>query len=148
MEAAVGVLVAPYTYGARIVRCRDVDTVLVDVDRGEQLWTLARVFRLYGCNGLDPEDTAVGAEWAAAQLAAALPPGRFVLVSSLKPGKDIGPDRYGGRWVAKITTEGGDLTELLIAAGLAVKWNGRGKKPKPAWPVPAGLPRLADLVNG
>lgn len=142
----MGKLVAPFTYGARIVRCRDVDTVVVDLDRGEGLWSHGWVGRLYGCNGIESADP--GGEWSAGELEAAMPAGRFVLVSSLKPGKDIAPDRYGGRWVAKITTEGGDLTDLLIRAGLAVKWNGRGKKPTPAWPIPAGLPRLADLVNG
>lgn len=139
-------LLAPFTFGARIVRCRDVDTVVVDLDRGEGLVQQGWVGRLYGCNGLEDEDE--GGDWAAAEIEAAMPPGRFVLASSLKPGKDIAPDRYGGRWVCKIHTEGGDLTALLIAAGLAVKWNGRGKKPKPAWPIPAGTPRLADLANG
>lgn len=139
-------LVAPYTYGATVVRCRDVDTVVLNVDRGEGNWSLGWVGRMYGCNGLESDDP--GGPWSASELEAALPAGRFVLVSSLKPGKDIAPDRYGGRWVAKVTTEGGDLTQLLIAAGLAVKWNGRGTKPKPAWPIPASTPRLADLVNG
>lgn len=137
-------LVAPYTYGAAVVRCRDVDTVLLHVDRGEGDWSLKRAYRLHGCNGLETDEP--GGAFSTTELAAVMHPGRFVLVSSLKPGKDIAPDRYGGRWVAKITTEGGDLTELLIRAGLAVKWNGRGKAPKPAWPIAPGTPRLADLI--
>src|SRR5207237_9804211 len=98
-----------------------------------------------GCNGLG--SSAAGGPEAAAALEAVLPAGRFVLASSLKPGSDFPADKYGGRWLVKIMTEGGDLTDLLIRAGLAVKWNGRGKKPKPAWPIPAGTPRLADLVG-
>lgn len=137
-------LVAPYTYGAAVAVLRDVDTVRLHVDRGEGDWSLSRVYRLHGCNGLEESDP--GGAWAAAELAGVMYPGRFVLVSSLKPGKDIAADKYGGRWVARITTEGGDLTDLLIRAGLAVKWNGRGPKPKPAWPIPEGTPRLADLV--
>lgn len=137
-------LVPPYTYPGRIARCRDVDTVIVDVDRGENLWTMGRVFRLWGCNGI--EDADPGGAWCAEQLEAAMYPGRPVLISSLKPGKDIAPDRYGGRWVARIITEAGDLTDLLIRAGLAVPWNGRGKKPVPAWPIAPGTPTLAGLL--
>lgn len=138
-------LVAPYTYPGKIVRCRDVDTVVVDVDRGEGNWTLGRVFRLHGCNGIEAK--APGGAWCAEQLEQVMPAGRRVLVTSLKPGRDIDPDRYGGRWVARIVTEGGDLTDLLIKAGLAVKWDGRGGKPVPVWPIPAGVPTLASLLD-
>jgi hypothetical protein len=138
------VLLAPYTFGALIVACRDVDTIKVHVDRGEGQWSHNRVYRLPGCNGA--ELATVAGAWCADELEREMYPGRYVLISSLKPGKDIEPDKYGGRWVARVATEGGDLTGLLITAGLAAPWNGRGKKPVPPWPVPAGTPRLADLI--
>lgn len=143
-------LVAPYTFGARIVRFRDADTVVVDVDRG---WddTSRRVFRLPKCNAMDGDSSVEGAEAAVeAALAAvnqAFPAGLFVLVSSLKPGKDIQPDAYGGRWVGNVVTDAGPLHELLIRSGWAARWDGRSQpKPVPAWPRPAGTPELADLL--
>lgn len=136
-------LVAPFVFGATILRLRDVDTVVLQVDRG---WDdlSKRVFRLHGCNGREEKDP--GGDWCAAQLEAEMYPGRRVLVTSLKPGTDFPADKYGGRWVAKITTEGGNLTDLLIKAGLAAKWNGRLRKPLPPWPIPDGTPTLAELM--
>lgn len=141
-------LVPPYTFGARIVRFRDADTVVLDVDHGRDITLRSQVYRLPGCNSWDEEQQPEAAAAAEEAVARAFQPGRLVLVSSLKPGKDIAPDAYGGRWVGKVTTEAGDLSELLIQCGWAAPWNGRTQpKPVPVWPRPDGSLELEDLLH-
>ena len=44
---------------------------------------------------------------------------------------DISNDKYGGRVVARVTTESGeDLGASLLSQGLAVAYEGRGAKAK------------------
>ncbi len=136
-------LTPPYTFGAVVRRIIDGDTLEVDSDHGRGVWMHGQVYRLIG-NAREDEEPG-GAE-AAENLAALV--GMPVLLRSLKPGKDFPADRWGGRWLARITVPGGDLAELLIRSGWMAPWNGRGVKPVPVWPRPAGLPEFADLLHG
>ncbi len=112
---------------AQVVRVIDADTVALDVDLGFGVWQRYQSFRLLGCNGRERSD--VGGPEATAHLAAILPAGTFVSLASIKP------DKYGGRYDAKITLpDGRDLTQVLVAEGWAAAWDGKGSKPVPPWP--------------
>ncbi|MEM6902531.1 MAG: thermonuclease family protein [Pseudomonadota bacterium] len=39
---------------------------------------------------------------------------------------DIRPGKYGGRFIARVTDNQGDLAAALVAAGMAEPWNGDG----------------------
>jgi micrococcal nuclease len=48
---------------------------------------------------------------------------------------EVQHDKYAGRVVAKVATESGaDVSEALVAKGVAKRWDGNG--PKPAWCEP------------
>lgn len=135
-------LTPPYAFGAVIRRVIDGDTLEIDSDHGRGIWLHAQTYRLIG-NAR--ETTEPGGREATANLAPLA--GTRVLLRSLKPGVDFPADRWGGRWLARVTTTGGDLGDLLIRSGWMAPWNGRGPRPLPAWPRPAGLPELADLLR-
>lgn len=136
-------LTPPYTFGAVVRRLIDADTVEVDSDHGRGIWLHAQTYRLIG-NAR--EKTQPGGREAIANLAPVL--GMRVLLRSLKPGADFEADKWGGRWLARITVPGGDLAELLIASGWMAPWDGAGPKPLPPWPRPAGLPEFTGLLHG
>jgi endonuclease YncB( thermonuclease family) len=73
-----------------------------------------------------------GGEEAQMFLAGILYTAQRISVQSLKP------DKYSGRFDGIVTiadTEGHyDLASYLIENGYAVYWDGKGPKPKPAWP--------------
>lgn len=132
-------LTVPHVYRAIVRRIVDGDTIVVDEDHGKKLWLHGEEYRLHGGNSWDRRQA--GYHEAKANLAPLV--GRTVLIRSFKPGRDVEPDKFGGRWLARVQTTAGDLTELLIAAGWMVPWDGAGPKPVPVWPRPAGLPTLA-----
>jgi micrococcal nuclease len=112
---------------AQVVRVIDADTLVLDVDLGFGVWQRYQSFRLLGCNGREHSD--VGGLEATANLAAMLPAGTFVSLTSIKP------DKYGGRYDARITLpDGRDLTQVLVTEGWVAVWNGKGLKPVPPWP--------------
>lgn len=135
-------LTVPYLYLAVVTRIIDGDTLEVDEDHGKKLWLRDEPYRLHGGNSWERSEPG-GAE-AKANLGILV--GARVRLRSYKPGKDVEPDKWGGRWLARIDTTAGDLTSLLIASGWMVAWDGRGPKPKPVWPRPAGLPDFASLL--
>lgn len=53
-----------------------------------------------------------------------------VHVITVEPYKYGGPDDQTGEWMAEITLpDGQNLSDLLVAEGLAVYWNGTGPRP-------------------
>lgn len=45
-------------------------------------------------------------------------------------------DKYGKRYDAIVWTPDGWVHDLMIAAGYALPWDGKGPQPKPPWPIP------------
>jgi micrococcal nuclease len=126
-----------YRYRARVVKVTDGDTLRVALDPGVRLTYDMRV-RLRGCNAA--EKTTVDGQRAITfvtrWLAENADPDGWVVVITHKD-----PEDPHDRWVADVTSlDGGrDLTADLIAAGLAVPWDGHGPKPVPG-PPPAPPP--------
>jgi endonuclease YncB( thermonuclease family) len=136
------VLTVPHLYLAVVTRIVDGDTIEVDEDHGKDVVLARQIYRLHGGNAWDQGQP--GRESAKANLQNIV--GLAVRIRSYKPGKDVEPDKWGGRWLARVETNAGDLTDLLIASGWMVAWDGRGKAPTPVWPRPAGLPDFAALI--
>ncbi len=48
-----------------------------------------------------------------------------------------GPDKYGGRTLISVQlADGRDVATEMITSGYAARWNGKGPKPVPPWPIP------------
>lgn len=47
-----------------------------------------------------------------------------------------GWDYYGGRYDLFVWTPAGWLHDMMVSAGYAASWNGRGKQPVAPWPIP------------
>jgi len=112
----------------------DGDTLVADIDLpAQQFRALGRTMkvavtlqgeriRLAGINA--PELYTAEGKKARAELAAWLPSGtRGILRTS---GREL--EKYG-RAFGRIEIAGADLSARLIAAGLAVRWNGKGARP-------------------
>lgn len=117
---------AVYVYEAVVVRVVDGDTVRLSVDLGFRL-SLVENFRLVGIDA--PEmSTQAGLE-ARDYLAGLLPVGSLVAIRSEK---GLRQEKYG-RWMASVWTREEDgawgVSDRLVAAGHAVAWDGRGKRP-------------------
>lgn len=111
-----------WCYAARVVRVVDGDTVDCVVDLGFRVSIQLRL-RLAGCNAPELRDPAgqAAADWARGWVA--------------ENGSDVtietqpAPEKFG-RWLASVRSSGGrDLVADLIAAGHAVSWDGRGRRP-------------------
>lgn len=58
-----------------------------------------------------------------------LPIGSKVNLKTMNPYKFGGPDTSPGEWMAEITVPTGNVSDLMVAAGFAVYWNGQGPRP-------------------
>jgi endonuclease YncB( thermonuclease family) len=123
---------------AHVVEVHDGDTVTVDIemDAGfHDSLVRRRPMRLLGINTRELDEP--GGPEAQEALAALLPVGTVVSLTSVKN------DKYGGRYVAKLTLpDGRDVAEVMIAERWAAKWNGTGKKPVPPWPRNSEAPAV------
>jgi endonuclease YncB( thermonuclease family) len=120
-----------YVYAAVVNRVIDGDTLRVSVDLGMATWRHDVTVRLLGCNAA--ERGTPGGDAAAGNLAALLPTGAAVVLRTVKA------DKFGDRYDAAVTMpDGTDLVATLISTGWAAAWDGRGAKPVPPWPRPAG----------
>jgi endonuclease YncB( thermonuclease family) len=121
-------MTSPREYPVAVVRVVDGDSVLVDVDLG--FWMTARLScRLALCNAIELGQP--GGPQAKAHLAGLLPEGTVTTVRS------VGVDKYAGRfdgWLA--LPDGQDASSVMIAAGYAAYWDGKGPRPVPPWPIP------------
>lgn len=117
-----------YTYRAIVTRVIDGDTLAADIDLGFNTWRRDQTLRLAGCNAREHADPN-GGKQALDNLTRMLPAGTVLTLSTVKP------DKYADRYDAAITLpDARDLTAVLIAAGWAIAWNGKGVKPVPPWP--------------
>jgi endonuclease YncB( thermonuclease family) len=125
-----------YVRAVEVVRVIDGDTFVCDVDLG--FYVRARMScRLAGINA--PEHDEPGGPEARAALAELLRRG-FVTVAS------IGVDKFAGRFDAQVIVTGPlrpdrtfpawDVGATLVEQGLAVTWDGKGRKPVVPWPPP------------
>ena len=114
---------------ARPVRAIDGDTIVVYADLGRRLYE-ELTLRLAGINAPElgtPEGD--GAHLYAGQwlgVGAAVGADEWpLLVRTLKP------DKYGDRWLAYVwrAADGALLNRVLVEAGWAKEWDGRGPKP-------------------
>ena len=141
MTAPRSVPVEPRTYPkSKVIKVTDGDTADVLLNLGNGIWQEMSL-RIDGINCWDetksiPESYAAAA--AAKEYAAHLLPagwlasgGPVITVVVLKW------DKYGGRQNARIyLPDGRDFGEVMIYAGHAARWDGRGKAPVPPWPIP------------
>lgn len=118
---AVARVMRPYTYGAKIVRWVDGDTVWLDVDLGFRM-TGELDMRLLDVN--TPERGQAGYSEAKQFVNELAPEGTEVVIATFK-----NPDKYG-RWLVQVFTKD-DVAEpinrKLLTAGHAVAYDG-GKR--------------------
>lgn len=121
-----------FAYPATVRRVIDGDTIEADLDAGlGEQWRTQSV-RLLGVNAIEIGQP--GGREAAANLTAVIArSGNAVTLRTAKP------DKYGQRVDAlvELLADGSDLSALLVAAGWAAAWDGRGVRPVPAWPRPS-----------
>jgi endonuclease YncB( thermonuclease family) len=124
-----------FSYNATVIRVHDGDTLYAVVDHGMYTYTGSVEdpipIRLLSCNARELTDP--GGPEAQANLAALLPPGTPVVLTTAKP------DKFAPRWDADVTYRGGDgrfhdLVSDLIAQQWVAAWSGQGAKPVPPWP--------------
>lgn len=121
----------PFIYNATVAAVHDGDTFSVIVDRGfyDYLGNAAHPIpiRVLGINAI--ELSAPGGKEAAANLAALLPVGTAVVLTTAKP------DKYAPRWDAAVETPTiPDLAAYLIENEWAAAYDGTGTKAVPPWP--------------
>lgn len=114
-----------HEHRAEILRVVDGDTLECRIDHDWSIYSVQKV-RLAGLNA--PELRGPGGEAAKAAVEAwvkneALP---WVVLRSEKPDPR---DKYGRYLVTVTSRTGSDLGAELIAAGHAVRWDGRGTRP-------------------
>lgn len=131
-------------YKATVARIHDGDTIDVDALLHKQtvaktlnqdlgfnvwrrpggIWLVDQAVRLLGCNA--PELATPAGKAALAFLQTLLKVGDVVVLTSERW------DKYGGRVDGAITLpDGRDLATVMIAAGHAAPWDGKGVKPVP-----------------
>jgi len=113
---------------ATVLEVHDGDTVYVRPDGNCLPVLFQRIgIRALGCDTPELHDRRAEmrakSEEARAYAAGLLSPGQAVVV------KDIAWDKYGGRVRGRIEIDGADLCSLLIDAGLAREYHGKGVKP-------------------
>jgi micrococcal nuclease len=117
-----------FTYRAVMVAVHDGDTITVDVDLGWNVWRRFEALRLAG---IDAPELATDAGKAARDwLAAKLPAGMAVTIQTEKDRRE----KYGRMLATIWGNDHGDvwadsLNELLIDAGHAKPWDGKGPRP-------------------
>jgi micrococcal nuclease len=117
-----------YEYRAIVQDVHDGDTITVDVDLGWNVWRRGERLRLLGINA--PELYTDSGKAAQIWLARMLPRGTPVAVRTEKDKAE----KYG-RMLATVwdndhdDVHGDSLNDLLVAAGHAVRWDGKGPRP-------------------
>lgn len=129
-----------------VVSVHDGDTCRAFLDQGGDGWWLTNV-RLHGvaARELDDPGGPEARDYLTGLLARCTPP---TVPDMLSPTwqaecESISWDKFGGRIQGRIWLPGQtvDVATLLITSGFGVAWDGRGKQPKPDWPI---VPRAAS----
>jgi len=109
-----------------VVNVHDADTLTVDIDMGQGIWSLGKAVRLLGCAARELRDP--GGPEAAAYVTELCPVGSLLRVDSHQW------DKFGRLLGVVYLVDGRVLQSHLIAEGWAAAWDGRGVQPKPPWP--------------
>jgi len=119
-----------WTYPASyMVGNHDADTITVNIDLGQQQWTMGRNVRLFGVAANELKDP--GGKEARDAVSAKIPIGTKLYIISR------GWDKYAGRIDGVVYLDPDQAITLqswLILEGWAVPWDGNGKQPKVPWP--------------
>ncbi len=122
-----------YVYRAQVVKVHDADTIVLLCDLGFDVRVRATV-RVAGINApeLATPEGKRAQQWALGWLMGAGPDEWPLVIASQKAATAIGTEKYG-RWMAQVwrVSDGTELGAALIAAGMAVFWDGHGAKPLP-----------------
>lgn len=110
-----------WTVPATVVRVHDGDTLVADLDLGWHVTLQAQSIRLARINA--PELSTPSGKAALAFIDTLLGPGDHVTVLSHEL------DKYG-RVLGEVSlADGRNLSDVMVAAGHAVPWDGHGAKP-------------------
>lgn len=129
----------PRTYPASVISVTDADTISVFLDQGGDGYWRTNL-RLDGGNAREHNEP--GGQEAIAYLRQLVTPVVATTVAELFafPATVVSLhwDKFGGRVDGNLLVPGvGDVMQVLIRAGYAAAWNGRGPKPRPPWPIPS-----------
>ena len=115
-----------YLYDAVVVDVHDGDTLTVNLDLGFRVWQRTKI-RLHGINAPElktPEGKAAR---------------KFLLDCVQQAGRDAfevesikdRADKYGGRYLGVLRgrRDGASINEMMVKAGHAKPWDGKGQKP-------------------
>jgi endonuclease YncB( thermonuclease family) len=133
----------PRKYPLVIASVIDGDSVRAFLDRGGDDWWLTTV-RLHGCAARELRDPGgpEAREYLRGLLTPISPPGIADIFLPRWQGEceSLSWDKYAGRILARVWLPGftHDVSTLLIQAGFAAPWDGRGTQPKPPWPLTTG----------
>lgn len=118
------------TYPATVTSIHDGDSCSVMADLGFGVWRSVNV-RLNGINAIELNQP--GGKEARDYLTSLIPTGmRLTLVS-------LGWDKYGDRTDAMLVLpDSRDVADVMVGAGYAARWTGKGPRPSPAWPIQPG----------
>ena len=112
-----------YVYAAKVVSVHDGDTMTLDIDLGFYV-RVQMPCRVLGINAAELGTS--GGLVARDTLRALCPEGSDITVKSVKP------DKYGWRFDGiPVLPDGRTVADCLVAAGVAVPWDGKGPKPVP-----------------
>lgn len=115
-----------WLYRAVIKRWKDADTVVVDIDQGFRDWKHDQSIRIVGIDAPDKQPAkAVATAWAVMKW----PPGTRVYLKTYldKRGEE---ENSFERWLAHLIINGAFYSDLAIAQGAAVPWDGKGSHPE------------------
>lgn len=131
----------PRRYPMVVVSVTDGDTFKAFLDRGGDDWWYTAV-RLHGCAAREKSDPGgpQARDFLAGLLAGVAPPTIPDMFLSRWQAEIHATswDKYAGRIQGVVYLPGmaTDVSTLLIQAGFAAPWDGRGAQPKPTWPIP------------
>jgi len=118
-----------YEYRAVIVRWKDGDTFVAHIDQGFHDWKHDQSLRLLG---IDAPDKQPGKEAARAYAAEKWPPGTELTIRTVRDKRGSETTTFE-RWMAEAWDRegayGDSISDLLIDAGHAKPWDGKGAHP-------------------
>lgn len=119
-----------YEYRAVVVRWKDGDTLVAHIDQGFHDWKHDQALRLYGIDA--PDKPAVDKEAARAYCDSRWPAGTKLIISTVRDKKGSETTTFE-RWLAEAWDDedmyGHSISTLLIDAGYAKPWDGKGPHP-------------------
>ena len=111
--------------GSTVTRVTDGDSIVSHLTRDIGFHGVVAFDQTLRLNRINtpPKGTDVG-DRATAFVVAKVTPDVIVNIETVKPYK------YGDEWMAEVTLpDGSNLSDALVAAGLALYWNGAGPRP-------------------